>query len=105
MEGNNDKNYIPEVYTHEGGTQSIDSLSTLLTKGKFFSCLLILNNNSYGSGFFCKILSQKNQIIKVLFTCNHVLTENFLLSNNEIDIEFNNEKEKLFLKITKEKFG
>ena len=103
MGGNNDKNYIPEVYTHKGGTQSIDSLSPLLTKGKFFSCKIILNNNSYGSGFFCKILSQKNQIIKVLFTCNHVLTENFLLSNNEIDIEFNNEKRKIVFKDNKRK--
>ena len=90
----------PEVTHHRGGTQSANNLISLLQKGNYFSCKIILDNINYGTGFFAKILSpfDNNKIIKVLFTCYHVLRKQFLNSHNVINLEFNNEKRKIFLK-------
>ena len=92
--------YIPEVTHHKGGTQSLNKLLPFLQKAKSFSCKILLDKTNYGSGFFCKIFSpfENNKIIKVLFTCNHVLKKEYLLSNNEINLEFNEEKRKIFFK-------
>ena len=83
-------NYTPEVYTHKGGTQSIDDVSDLISKSKFVICKISLEEG-YASGFFCKIISPKEEdkLIRVLFTCYHVLNENYFNSNNEIYLEFN----------------
>ena len=88
-----------EVYTHKGGTQSTNSLSSLIQRGNYFSCKIILDKLNYGSGFFAKILSQSrnSKIIKVLFTCYHVLTEEFLNSHNVINLEFNNDEKRNIL--------
>lgn len=74
---------------------------SLLQRGNYFSCKIILDNINYGTGFFAKIFSpiKNNKIIKVLFTCYHVLRKQFLNSHNVIiNIEFNNEKKNIFLK-------
>lgn len=91
---------IPESSNHKGGTQSINSLMSLLQRGNYFSCKIILDNINYGTGFFAKIFfpNENNKIIKVLFTCYHVLGKQFLNSHNVINIEFNNEKGNIFLK-------
>jgi len=92
--------FNPEVTHHKGGTQSTNNLISLLQKGNYFSCKIILDNINYGTGFFAKILSpfDNNKIIKVLFTCYHVLRKQFLNSHNVINLEFNNEERKIFLK-------
>ena len=48
----------------------------LLEKGRVATCKIIIENNNYGSGFFCKIpIEVKKQIfnIKMWFTNNHIL--------------------------------
>jgi len=93
-------NINPEVNHHKGGTQSLNNLISLLQKGNYFSCKIILDDTNYGSGFFAKIMSpfEYSKIIKVLFTCYHVLEKQFLNSHNVINLEFNNEERKIFLK-------
>ena len=54
---NSSININPEVNHHKGGTQSINNLMTILLKGKYFSCKIILDDTYYGSGFFAKIMS------------------------------------------------
>ena len=99
MGNKNEINYTPEVYTHKGGTQSIDDVFDLITKSNFCTCKISLEKG-YASGFFCKIISPKEEdkLIRVLFTCYHVLNENYFNSNNEIYLEFNKtEKKTIYL--------
>ena len=50
-------------------------------------------NNSYGTGFFCKIpYPDEEHILKVLLTNNHVLNKEYLCAYKEIQLEINNEK-------------
>ena len=54
--------------------------------------------NDYGSGFFCKIpYPDDEHLLKILITNNHVLNEEYLKRENEIELEINGELKKLSL--------
>ena len=56
-------------------------------------CKIYNNNGSKGTGFFCKIpFPDQNNLLPVLITNNHVLTQNDIAINNIIKITINNDK-------------
>ena len=88
------KIYIQGVYNHKIGKQSIEDIINIV--GKSSSTCKILLENDYGSGFFSEII-KGGKSTKVLITCNHVINKDFLLSNNEINIEINKQNKKIDL--------
>ena len=87
-----DKNkIINEVEIHPGGTSNTQQFQDLLIKANEGICKISLENNSYGSGFFCKIEeSEQEKNLRVLFTCNHVLNKEFLNKYKKLTMEINN---------------
>ena len=69
--------FHPEQYT-KSKPISLGNMKKYLQKENA-ACKLITGN---GTGFFCE-LQLKNNTMKVLLTCNHVLKEN-LIKNNSI---------------------
>ena len=61
---------------------------------------IILENDSYGSGCFCKIpyTNNNNIYLNVLLTCNHVLTKSVVESDGNIEIKVNDNIKILSLK-------
>ena len=59
-----------------------------------------MEDEKYASGFFCKIKDPKDEdrILKVLFTCNHVLNKETLINDKQISLEINGFKKTLILK-------
>ena len=55
--------------------------------------------NGKGTGFLCKIKIPNSKTINTLITCNHVLNKNHIQKGQEINISFNNEKEKFRITI------
>ena len=54
-------------------------------------CKIKILNNSYGTGFFCKIPYKDDEhILKVLITNNHVINENYLRTKRNIELIVNN---------------
>ena len=51
--------------------------------------------NKSGTGFFCEINDDNIPFKKALFTNNHVLNENIIENNNEIEFEYLNEIKKI----------
>ena len=51
--------------------------------------------NYSGTGFFCEINNDNILIKKALFTNNHILDENSIETNKEIEFEYLNEKKKI----------
>jgi len=52
-----------------------------------------------GTGFFMKIkFPDKEHLLPVLFTCNHVIDESFILHNDKINIEINGKNKTIELK-------
>ena len=77
----------------------------LLEKGRVATCKILLENNNYGSGFFCKIpIEVKKQIYKInmLFTNNHVLNNESIKFGKIIEFQYKNEKK--IIKITEDRF-
>ena len=74
----------------------------LLLKAKEGICKInteINGKKAHRNGFFTKIEDSQNEdkYISVLFTCNHVLSKQYLDNNSKIDIEINNTKKELEL--------
>ena len=70
--------FHPEQYT-KSKPISLGNMKKYLQKENA-TCKLITGN---GTGFFCE-LQLKNNTMKVLLTCNHVLTENLIKKNSTI---------------------
>ena len=85
----------------------MDDNATLayISKAKDSTCKIYSEEN-YGSGFFCKIpyTNNENNLINVLLTCEHVLNENIVFSDKDIQINIDN-KEKIIPLKKKEKDG
>ena len=65
-------------------------------------CKIKILNNSYGTGFFCKIpYPDDEHILKVLITNNHVINENYLRTKKNIELIVNNRNIILPLSIRK----
>lgn len=96
-----DQNNIKlEAEVHPGGTSNTNQFQDLLNKVNNSVCRILLGNKGYGTGFFCKIKDPKDEdkILKVLFTCNHVLNKEALTNSKYIDLEINNVKIQLNIK-------
>lgn len=96
------KNINLEVEVHPGGVINIDQFMILLNKAKEGICKIntkIDGKDAHGTGFFTEIEDPERVVkyIKVLFTCNHVLTKEYLENNSKINIEINNTKKELKL--------
>ena len=91
----NEKNIILEGKVHPGGIANALLFQDLLSKVEH-SIFRIIIDNGYGTGFFCKIIDPKDEdrILKVLFTCNHILNKEKLFNKKQIILEFN-EKNKI----------
>jgi len=85
-----DDNIINEVHNHKGGNESIDEFHNLSEILKYSNCRIILdeNNDKYGTGFISRIFLSENEYIKVLFTCNHVINQEYISSHDVIILEF-----------------
>ena len=85
------RNIRLEVEIHPGGISNVIHLEDLLSKAKYAISRILLENNGYGSGFFCKIREPKDKyrILEVLFTCNHVLKKDNLINKKQIILEIN----------------
>ena len=94
----NQKNIILEGEVHPGGISNVLLFQDLLSKVEH-SIVRIIIDNGYGTGFFCKIKEPKDEdrILKVLFTCNHVLKKEKLIKQKKIIIEINKTKKILDL--------
>ena len=94
----NQKNIILEGEVHPGGIANALLFQDLLSKVEH-SIFRIIIDNGYGTGFFCKIIDPKDEdrILKVLFTCNHILNKEKLFNKKQIIIEFNKKKKILDL--------
>jgi hypothetical protein len=68
---------------------SVEGTKTILNQMQNFICKICGNN---GTGFFCKIKNpEKNDFMNVLFTNNHVLSEQDIKDNKIINITINND--------------
>ena len=87
METINDEKKIvnyPEPITIEETNIILEQMKNCIFK-------IYKGKGSSGTGFFCKI-PYKNEELKVLITCNHVIDENYIKNNEIIKLYINNEK-------------
>ena len=77
--------------------------SILLNEKAEKSICEIIKDNGYGSGFFTKIKYEGNEIF-CLFTNNHVIDEEMLLNNENIEIKINNKIYNISLKLKRRKW-
>ena len=89
---------IKNESSDEKGTLDLEIITEFSSKALLCTCKIILKNG-YGSGFFCRIpLGDKKELVNVLFTCHHVLTQKILKSSEYIILQINKKEKKLFLK-------
>ena len=90
------------------GAKEIELLEeTEMKKFGNYICKIIGENNTIGTGFFCKI-KYKNELIPVLMTNYHVISDEFLKNKKNLKVYINdeyqiidvNEKSKLYSSIT-----
>ena len=85
----------------QGGELTAEQMRYIMNQMETSLCRIIINNNSYGSGFFCFLPFPDNlNLLKVLITNHHVLGENDLLPGKEIIIRLNGDKISKTIKIT-----
>ena len=69
---------------------SIKGIKEILYQMENCICKIYKNDGNKASGFFCKIL-YKNYNIPVMITNNHVIDEEYIKENNNIDITLNDD--------------
>lgn len=75
----------------------LEKIKNFLTKVNLCTCKIKLDSG-YGIGFFCKISIREKKEINFLFTCNHLLPAEKILSSMNIVLEINGKEKKLSLK-------
>ena len=92
-ENESDKNLDLELYT--GDDIEIDKKieDVLIKKGEMATCKIITKNNN-GTGFFCKI-PLYNQLIKFLFTSNHLINKDLIKTGNNIHFVYKLKRKKI----------
>ena len=92
-------NIKPEV-SNEKGTEDDDAMYQYIEKARNATCQILLNGGNYGSGFFCRIpyTNNNNLLLNVLLTCEHVLTQDIIFSDNEIKIKVGDAVKNISLK-------
>ena len=78
------------VRTFCGFPINISSTKKILDQMINCVCKIEVSNNESATGFFCKANS-----MNFLMTCNHVINEEYLKENKEINLSLNNDKEHL----------
>ena len=71
---------------------SFEILELLIPKAKTCICKIKCSKGGFGTGFFCNVENDFNEIIKVLMTNNHVLNQEDILAGKLINFSINNEK-------------
>ena len=83
--------YIPEKEIQNMPKSiPIEIMEILIPKAKSNICKIECNNGGSGTGFFCNIPFGWKNIMKVLITNNHVLTNNDILIGKKIKFSINN---------------
>ena len=110
-------NHINQLLMEEGKTKDIQlekniigspdpvSLSctkTILKQMKKCICKIKIDN-TFGTGFFCKIHVENNKTMNCLMTCYHVLNEKYYDKNNQINLLLNDEEEIKVIDLTRER--
>ena len=97
-QGIDDDSILNEINVKEGENLNTKQTKILIEKAENSVCEII-ENNGYGSGFFCKIkYPDEFNEITCLFTNNHVINEKILFNeNNYIKIKIRGEEKKIFL--------
>ena len=82
------------------GTIDDEVIIEYIEKAKYSTCKIEIDDNKYGSGFFCKIPFQEDEniLINVLLTNEHVLEYDDVFSEKDIKLIVNNEKKIISLK-------
>ena len=88
-----DKNLDFELYTGEDIEIDKKIEDILIKKGEMATCKII-TKNSNGTGFFCKI-PLYNQLIKFLFTSNHIINKDLIKTGNNIHFVYKLKKKKI----------
>ena len=70
----------------------IEGMNKILYQMKYNICKIYNNDGKKGSGFFCEISCGDNNNIPVLITNYHVIDENYLKENYEIELSLNDDK-------------
>ena len=72
---------------------TIEETTKILEQMKSCICKIHLKNGEgSGTGFFCNISYKNDYKLPVLMTNNHVINDEYLKNNNEINISLNDEK-------------
>ena len=88
------ENTIKEKYLNDSITPiSIKGMEKITFQLKNCVCKIRKKDNVKATGFFCKIPYQNNKLLTVLFTNNHVISQNDLIINNKIEITMNDDNE------------
>ena len=85
------------------GTIDDESMYRYIEKERNATSQILLNQNNYSSGFFCKISFNKDEniLLNVLLTCEHVIKQYIIFSNKDIKINLNDPIKKISLKVRK----
>ena len=93
----NDFSIQNELYVKHGENLT-SKMSKILAEKSEKSVCEIIKDNGYGSGFFCKINLDGNEIC-CLFSNNHVITEEMLTNEESIEIKLDKETYYISLKL------
>ena len=88
-----DKNLDFELYTGEDIEIDKKIEDILIKKGEMATCKIITKYNN-GTGFFCKI-PLYNQLIKFLFTSNHIINKDLIKTGNNIHFVYKLKRKKI----------
>lgn len=107
LTSNNDKNIQTKEEMEFPSNDTIDISSEqsekIIKQSQKYICK-ILNGESKGTGFLCKIpFPDKNNCLPVLMTNDHVINEEELLNNKILKITFNDDKIEKKINITSER--
>ena len=86
--------YKPQCKTKDGVDSLEDwKIEKILFQMKNCICKIKVKENTFGTGFFCKIpFPDRFNFWPVLITCNHVLDENSLALDSKIEFTLDNDK-------------
>ena len=86
----NERSFIKEQLVLERPIPvSLEGKKKIIFQMQNCICKIFLKNGNFGTGFFCKIPLNKNDVLPVLFTNNHILNDKDLQNNNIIELSIN----------------
>jgi len=87
--------YVQEIYIEKSPIPiTIENMEKIINQMKNAVCKIIKKNGDKGTGFFCRIpFPDKDNIIHVFVTNNHVLNEKDIENGNLIEVTINDDKE------------